>query len=46
MKKDDVKSFSKLSIFQQPTGMGAVVSLHPDVQLIRENVRAIPAWRL
>ena len=46
VKKDDVKSFSKLSIFQQPTGMGAVVSLYPDVQLIRENVRAIPAWRL
>lgn len=46
VKKDDVKSFSKLSIFQQPTGMGAVVSLHPDMQLIRENVRAIPAWRL
>lgn len=46
VKKGDVKSFSKLSIFQQPTGMGAIVSMYPDVQLIRENVRAIPVWRL
>ena len=44
VKKDDAKAFSKLSIFQQPTGMGAIVSFYPDVQLIRENVRVIPAW--
>ncbi len=46
VKKNDVKSFSKLSIFQQPTGAGAVVSLYPDVQFICENVRTIPAWHV
>lgn len=46
VKKDDVKSFSKLAIFQQPTGTGALISLYPDAQLIREDIRTIPAWRL
>jgi predicted AAA+ superfamily ATPase len=46
VKKDDVKSFSKIAIFRQPTGPGALISLYPDVQLIREGVRTIPAWRL
>ncbi|HQL87071.1 MAG: hypothetical protein BWX73_03210 [Lentisphaerae bacterium ADurb.Bin082] len=46
VKKDDAKSFSKLSIFQQKIGMGAVVSLYPDVQFVRENVRTVPAWRV
>lgn len=46
VKKDDVKSFSKLSIFRQPVGMGAVVSLHPECRLLREDVRTVPAFAL
>ena len=46
LKKDDVKAFAKLSHFGQPVGMGALISLFPEVQFLRDNVRAIPAWRL
>ena len=44
VKKDDVKSFSKLAIFQQPVGMGAVISLYPEIRFVREDVHAVPAW--
>ena len=46
VKKDDVKAFAKLRIFDQPTGMGALISMYPELQLLREDVRTIPAWRL
>lgn len=46
IKRDDVKSFSQLAVFKQAVGMGALVSLYPDCQLIKENVRTIPAAAL
>lgn len=46
LKKDDVKAFAKLSSFGQPVGMGALISLFPEIQFLRDNVRTIPAWRL
>ncbi|MFA6723588.1 MAG: DUF4143 domain-containing protein [Lentisphaeria bacterium] len=45
-KTKDVKAFERLEIFQQPQGMGALVSLCPDLRRLQENVRCIPAWQL
>lgn len=42
--KSDVKYFNKLSNFNMPVGMGALISLYPDTILIKENVKAIPAF--
>lgn len=44
--KSDVKRFSKLSNFNMPLGTGALISLYPDAILIKENVKAIPAFAL
>lgn len=44
--KADVRQFSKLSDFNMPVGTGALISLYPDAILIKENVKAIPAFAL
>ncbi len=44
--KADVKRFNKLSNFNMPVGTGALISLYPDAILIKENVKAIPAFAL
>ena len=44
--KADVKRFDKLSNFNMPVGTGALISLYPDAILIKENVKAIPAFAL
>lgn len=44
--KADVKRFSKVSDFNMPLGTGALISLYPDTILIKENVKAIPAFML
>lgn len=44
--KADVKRFSKVSDFNMPVGTGALISLYPDAILIKENVKAIPAFAL
>ena len=46
LNKNDVKSFSKLSQFQQTIGTGALVSLYPEVTYVKEGVQTIPAWTL
>ena len=42
--KSDVKHFKKLSNFNMPVGMGALISLYPDAILIKENVKALPVF--
>lgn len=44
--KADVKHFNKLSNFNMPVDTGALISFHPDTILIKENVKAIPAFAL
>lgn len=44
--KSDVRQFNKLSTFNMPVGTGALISLYPDTILIKENVKAIPAFAL
>ncbi len=42
----DVRYFNKLSNFNMPLGTGALISLYPDAILIKENVKAFPAFAL
>lgn len=44
--KTDVRHFNKLSNFNIPVGTGALISLYPDAILIKENVKAFPAFIL
>lgn len=44
--KNDVKQFSKLETFKMPIGIGALVSLYPQVSHIQENILSIPATML
>lgn len=44
--KADVRHFNKLSNFNMPLGTGTLISLYPDAILIKENVKAIPAFAL
>jgi predicted AAA+ superfamily ATPase len=44
--KDAVRNFGKLATFKQPVGMGALVSLFPEVTHLREDVITVPATAL
>ena len=43
---DDTKSFVALKQFNKPVGMGALVSLHPELLQIRQDCMAIPSVQL
>jgi predicted AAA+ superfamily ATPase len=46
LKKDDVKSFRILNKFNMQRGMGALVSLYPDLLQFKEDCKVIPAFQL
>lgn len=44
--KDAIRHFAKLAAFKQPIGMGALVSLYPEMILLSNEVKNIPATAL
>ncbi|OQA82137.1 MAG: hypothetical protein BWY31_03383 [Lentisphaerae bacterium ADurb.Bin242] len=44
--KDAIRHFDKLATFKQPVGMGALVSLYPEVASLKPGVKMIPAMAL
>lgn len=44
--KKSICNFNKLAAFKQPIGMGALVSLYPELSLLKEDVKTIPATAL
>jgi predicted AAA+ superfamily ATPase len=44
--RDAARNFGKLATFKQPVGMGALVSLFPEVTHLHEDVLTIPATAL
>ncbi len=44
--RDAVRHFQKLETFKQPIGMGALVSLFPEVSHLKDDVLTIPATAL
>jgi len=44
--KEAIRHFSKLAAFKQPIGVGALVSLYPDMVSLSVEVKNIPAAAL